>query len=162
MANVIQCRLKLYTTYFKETETNYLLYIQVLKVTKGSKYIGVTINNDLSWENHTRNITAKANLTIDFLRRNKHACPKEVKEVAYTTLMRLSIEYASAVWGLFNKNQISQLEYVQRRAARFVSNNFQVRKPGTVTSMISNLKWESLEQRRTKVRTVPMYKIIHN
>ena len=71
-------------------------------------------------------------------------------------------EYASAVWDLFNKNQISQLEYVQRRAARFVSNNFQVREPGTVTSMISNLKWESLEQRRTKVRTVPMYKIIHN
>jgi hypothetical protein len=73
---------------------------------------------------------------------------------SYTTLLRLSIEYASAVWDLFNKNQISQLEYVQRRAARFVSNNFQVREPGTVTSMISNLKWESLEQRRTKVRTV--------
>jgi len=129
----------LYTTYFKETETNYLLYIQVLEVTKDSKYIGVAISNDLSWENHTRNITAKANLTIDFLRRNKHACPKEVKAVAYTTLVRLSIEYASAVWDLFNKKQISQLESVQRRAARFASNNFKVREPGTVTSMISNL-----------------------
>ena len=94
----------LYTTYFKETEPNYLLYIQVLEVTKDSKYIGVTISNDLSWENHTRNITAKANLNIDFLRRNKHACPKEVKAVAYTTLVRLSIEYASTVWDLFNKN----------------------------------------------------------
>ena len=28
--------------------------------------------------------------------------------------------------------------------------------------MISNLKWESLEQRRAKARTVLMYKIIHN
>lgn len=90
----------------KPTEYNYLLYIQVLEVTKESKYLGVTISNDLSWENHTRNITAKANLSIDFLRRAKHACPKEVKAVAYTTLVRLSIEYASAVWDLFNKNQI--------------------------------------------------------
>jgi hypothetical protein len=28
--------------------------------------------------------------------------------------------------------------------------------------MISNLKWESLEQRCAKARTVLMYKIIHN
>jgi hypothetical protein len=28
--------------------------------------------------------------------------------------------------------------------------------------MISNLKWEFLEQRRAKVTTVPMYKIMHN
>ena len=80
----------LYTTYFKETEVIYLLYIQVFEVTKNSKYIGVAINNYLSWENHTRNIIANANLTINFLRRNKYACLKEVKAVAYT-LVRLSI-----------------------------------------------------------------------
>ena len=74
---------------FQRNEANYLLYIQVFEVTKDSKYIGVAISNDLSWENHTRNITANANLTIDFLRRNKHACPKEVKAVPYT-LVRLS------------------------------------------------------------------------
>jgi hypothetical protein len=42
------------------------------------------------------------------------------------------------------------------------TNNFQDREPGVVTSMISNLKWESLEQRCAKARTVLMYKIIHN
>jgi hypothetical protein len=35
-----------------------------------------------------RQITAKANHTIGFLRRSIHACPKEVKEAAYTTLVR--------------------------------------------------------------------------
>ena len=142
----------------KPTEYNYLLYNQMLEVTKDSKYLGVTISNDLIWTNHISNITAKANRTIGFVRRNIHACPKEVKEAAYTTLVRPSIEYASAV---FNKNQISQLDSVQRRAARFVSNNFQDREPGAVTSIISNLKWESLEQRRTKARSVLMYKIVH-
>ena len=70
----------------------------MLEVTKDSKYLGVTISNDLSWANHISNITAKANRTIGFLRRNIHACPKEVKE----TLVRPSIEYASAVWDPFN------------------------------------------------------------
>jgi hypothetical protein len=113
----------------KPTEYNYLLHNQVLEVAKDSKYLGVTISNDLSWANHISNITAKANRTIGFLRHNIHACPKEVKEAAYTTLVRPSIEYASAVWDPFNKNQISQLDSVQRRAARFVSNNFQDREP---------------------------------
>ena len=81
------------------------MHNQVLEVTKDSKYLGVTISNDLSWENHISNI--KANRTIGFLRRNIHACPKEVKEAAYITLVRPSIEYASAVWDPFNKNKIS-------------------------------------------------------
>ena len=76
----------------------------MLEVTKDSKYLGVSISNDLSWGNHTSNITAKANRTIGFLGRNIHACPKEVKETAYTTLVRPSIEYASALWDPFNKN----------------------------------------------------------
>ena len=74
-------------------------------------------------------------------------------------LERPSIEYASAVWDPFNKNQISQLDSVQLRAARFVSNNSQDREPRADTV---HLKWESLEQRHAKARTVLMYKIIHN
>ena len=146
----------------KPTEYNYLLHNQVREATKDSKYLGVTISNDLSWTNHISNITAKANRTIGFLRRNIHACPTEVKAAAYITLVRPSIEYASAIWDTFNKNKTSQLDSVQRRAARFVSNNFQDREPGAVTSIISHLKWESLEQRHAKARSVLMYKIIHN
>ena len=74
-------------------------------------------------------------------------------------LERPSIEYASAVWDPFNKNQISQLDSVQLRAARFVSNNSQDREPRADTV---HLKWESLEQRRAKARSVLMYKIVHN
>jgi hypothetical protein len=45
-------------------------------------------------------------------------CSKEVKRNAYTTLVRPSVEYASAVWDPYTRNQINQLEQVQRRAAR--------------------------------------------
>jgi hypothetical protein len=44
-------------------------------------------------------------------------------------------------------------DYVQWRAARLVSSNFQDREPGAVTSVIYNLKWGSLEQRRAKARS---------
>jgi hypothetical protein len=97
------------------------LHDQKLEVTKDSKYLGVTISTDLSWNSHINNIYAKANRTINFLRRNIHSCPKEVKRNAYTTLVRPSVEYASAVWDPYTRNQINQLEQVQPRAARFVN-----------------------------------------
>jgi hypothetical protein len=93
-----------------------------------------------------------SNRTIGFLRCNIHSCPKEVKAAAYTTLVRPSIEYASSVWDPYTQNNIHQLEAIQRRAARFVYNNFYDREPRVVTSMISRLQWESLEQRRAKAR----------
>ena len=112
---------KCFTLYIskkrKPTEYNYLLHNQMLEVTKDSKYLGVTISKDLSWANHISTITAKANRTIGFLRRNIHACPKEVKAAAYTTLVRPSIEYASDIWDPFNKNQISQLSKPRTRSS---------------------------------------------
>ena len=48
------------------------------------------------------------------------------------------------------------------KSSTICSNNFQYREPGVVTSMLSNLKWESFEGRSTRARTVLMYKIIHN
>ena len=75
-----------------------MLHDHKLEVTTDSKYLGVTISNDLSWGTHIRGISAQANRTIGFLRRDIHSCPKVVKAAAYTTLVRPSIEYASAVW----------------------------------------------------------------
>ena len=78
-------------------EFNYTLHNHILEVTKDSKYLRVTFSSDLSWTSHINNISAKANRTIGFLRRNIHSCSKEVKATAYTTLVRPSIEYASSV-----------------------------------------------------------------
>ena len=66
------------------------------------------------------------------------------------------------MWDPYTRNQINQLEQVQRRAARFVNNNFYNREPGAVTAMLSELSWETLEQRRAKTRAVLMYKIIND
>jgi hypothetical protein len=70
-----------------------------------------------------------------------------VQAAAYTTLVRLSIEYASTLWNPYTNNQTMQLDSIQRRAARFVNNNFYDRETGSVNAMISDLGCESLEQR---------------
>jgi hypothetical protein len=54
---------------------------------------------------------------------------------------------------------IGNLEKVQKRAARFVFNNYTDRTPGCVTKMVESLKWEKLEERRKSNRLCMLYKI---
>ena len=54
------------------------------------------------------------------------------------------------------------LEGVQRRATRYVKGNYYERTPGCVTSMLKELHWEPLEQRRLRSRLTMMYKISHD
>jgi hypothetical protein len=57
----------------------------------------VELGNDLNWNHHIDQITTKANVILAFLRRNLNKCSKEVKENAYTALIRPNLEYGSSV-----------------------------------------------------------------
>ena len=74
-------------------------------------------------------------------------CTEPVKSAAYTSMMRPTMEYASSVWDPTNRKKIGNLKKVQKRAARFVFNNYTDRTPGCVTKMVESLKWEKLEER---------------
>jgi hypothetical protein len=80
----------------KPVDYNHMLHDHQPEVTTESKYLGITIRNDLSWDTHIRSISAKANRTIGFLMRNINSCPKVMK--ACIALARPSIEYASTEW----------------------------------------------------------------
>ena len=50
---------------------------------------------------------------------------------------------------------------MQRRAARFVFNDYTTRTPGCVTSMMAELKWETLQERRSNLRLIMLYRIVN-
>ena len=109
---------------------------------------------------YLQDITSKANKTLGFIRRNLGKCPTDIKDRAYKSLVRPHLEYASAVWDPYRQHHIKQIEMVQRRAARFVSNNYN-REPGTVTNIMQSLGWPTLETRRKGARLILFYKILN-
>ena len=135
--------------------THYQLHGHILEVVEASKHLGVTITNDLSWDRHTDNVAAKGNRTLGFIRRNLRECTKQVRE----TIVRPTLEYAAMVWDPTTQTLIQTLENVQRRAARFVINDYTSRTQGCVTNMLTTLEWQTLEQRRRLSRLAMMYKI---
>jgi hypothetical protein len=58
------------------------------------------------------------------LRRNIKKAPQHTKAMAVNTLIRPKVEYNSAVWDPYTKENIDKIERVQRRAARYVYNNY--------------------------------------
>ena len=137
----------------------YLLHGHTLESVTSAKYLGVTINSDLKWNNHIGNITSKANRTLGFLKRNFKISSPKLKTQAYQTLVRPIVEYASPVWDPYNQNQIDKIEMVQRRAARYVCNRYH--NTSSVTEMLNHLQWRTLYFRRIDTRLCMLYKIIH-
>ena len=54
----------------------------------------------------------------------EYSCPQEVKEAAYKELVRPVLDYGSSVWDPPGVVLQEELESVQKRAARFVTGNY--------------------------------------
>ena len=108
------------------------------------------MSSDLKWNTHVRKTASKANQTLGVLRRNLKNCPREIKNMAYKSILRPKMEYAAPIWDPYTKDNIQLLEAVQRRAARFVCNKYS--RHESVTSMLQDLDWPLLEQRRAESR----------
>ncbi|VDI43501.1 Hypothetical predicted protein [Mytilus galloprovincialis] len=83
----------------------------------------------------SRNTEINENSTAD--------CNKTVRETAYRSMVRPSLEYASAVCTKWKA---------------YVCNDYRGKTPGCVTNMIQLLKWELLQDRRKDHRLLIVYK----
>ena len=106
-------------------------------------------------------IKCKKYAILDRVNRNQKGCPKKLRNTAYISLIRSALEYIAALFDTHTKSNKDKIEKLQRRAARFVSNNF--RRKASVSEMLHNLGWQSLDGRRHDQRVYSsfFYKIIN-
>lgn len=124
---------------------------------ESTPYLGVELQNTLSWNKHTRNTASKAQKVLGVIRRNMWSCSEKVKSTAYTHLVRPKLEYGCAAWDPHNECNIKALDRVQRQAARFCKRNY-IREDGVVTKLLE-LQWEDLALRRQQQRLSVLYKM---
>ena len=137
----------------------YTMLDEQLEEVTTTQYLGVHLQNNLKWDHQTHYAAGKATQVLNFLMRNFSNCTMTVKEKLYKALVRPHLQYASAAWNPGTKKNKDTLEGVQRRAARFVKSDFL--KTSSVTTMMEELGWETLEQMRIKTRVSTLHKIMY-
>ena len=127
----------------------------LLKDTDSTSYLGVELSADMKCNSHVKKVTAKGNTMLGILCRNLKNCPKTLKDLEYKSILKPKLEYACSIWDTYTDINIKTLEGVQRRSARFVCNKFSYHE--SVTSMLKELAWPSLQQRRAEIKngTIP-------
>ena len=98
--------------------------------------------------------------TLNFVKRNLCKCNRDTKCMAYTSLVRPALEYASSVWDPYLNKTILAIEMIQRRAARWVKSDYLW--TSSVTAMLCDLNLPTLQRRREVSRLKTFYNAIYN
>ena len=157
--NAKKCNTMRVTSSPKPISFDYSIHNTVLENVPHTKYLGVTIQSNLKWDVHCKQVAAKATNTLNVLKRNLKST-KEVRERAYKSLVRPQVEYAASVWSPWLARDKARIERVQHRAARYVYNTYS--RYSSVTAMLQSLDWETLESRRFNMRLCIIYKAYYN
>ena len=101
--NPPKCQVLHVTGSKKTVKIDYILNGQVLETVPCARYLGIDISSGLTWNSHVGRVTAKANRTLGFIRRNvKNKMPK-VCDAVYNSLVKPQLVYASSVWDLYTR-----------------------------------------------------------
>ena len=157
--NPSKCQVLHITRNRKPIQFKYNLHGQTLTPVNDAKYLGVDISHDLRWNTHISRITTNANRTLGFIKRNIKTKHENIKTLAYKTLVRPQLEYASCAWSPHTQVNKHKLEMVQRRAIRWVKNDYS--RHSSVTQMQNTLNWRTLENRRRDSNLIMFFKIYH-
>lgn len=105
---------------------NYCIQNSPLQVVHEFKYLGVIISSNLSGNSHISWTAQKASAKLWSLKRRlKHSTPA-TKLAIYTTVIRPVLENADVVWDPATKLNIDRLEGVQKKALRFIYNEYRI------------------------------------
>ena len=94
-----------------------------LEIIQKTKYLGVQIDNSLNWKEHIKTVSTKVSRAIGFLKHAKTFLPKETLKTLYTAIVEPHLRYCCSVWGCAGSTELNQLQKLQNRAARIITNS---------------------------------------
>jgi hypothetical protein len=157
--NPAKCNTMRLTRKRNPEPTHYTMMGVNLEESDSTKYLGIKLQREMRWNQQTEYSTSKATRVLNFIRRNFYHCDLTIKDKLYNTLVRPHLDYASAAWDPHTQKNINSLERVQKRAARFITNNYSW--DSSIILIMQELGWVPLQTRRKCHRLTSLYKMIN-
>ena len=114
-----------------------------LEVVQMTKYLGVQIDCCLNWKEQIKAVSTKVSRAIGFLRHTKSFLPPTSLKTLYTGIVEPHFRYCCSVWGCTGSTDITQLQKLQSRASRIITNS-SFDTPSR--PLIAELGWQTIEE----------------
>ena len=88
--------------------------MMIRRVTK-VKYLGLVVDENLSWDEHVEYISKKISRNIGIIKRMRSILPHESLITSYMTLVEPHFKYCDTVWGQCNETLKDKLQTLQLR-----------------------------------------------
>ena len=124
------------------------------------KYLGVKINETLTWSDHVESIRKRVAQRLGPLQRIKHLLPQYSREPLVKSLIIPLLDYADIVWGdKNNKTLMDNLQVLHNKAAKFVLN---LPNRESSTKALTHRSWKPLSVRRKIHRCTCVFRAIQS
>ena len=121
------------------------------------KYLGINIDNKLTFDAHIKDICRKASNNLHMLMRSLKRAKTRTRITAYKSICRPILEYATIVWSPHKQKMIKLLEAVNRKAFRWC---FKKRKYDFISQLMAEAEWHTLKSRRETTDMKMYHKIM--
>jgi len=140
------------------TSGSYHLNGSEIDTVTSHKDLGILFDKHLKFQNHTTEVSAKANRVLGMIKRSFEHLDTFMISRLFTTLIRPILEYSNSVWGPYFVLDQCKVEKVQRRAMKMIVPLQDM----TYEERLSIFQLPSLSHRRLRGNLIMLYKILNN
>ena len=130
-----------------------------LERVKECKYLGVLLDETLSWKPQINQVRNKALRNIHLLKLTRSYVDNRTALLLYKTLVQPHFDYCSITWMNGNLSDLQRLQTLQNRALRIVLG---VEARYNRETLYRSLNMDRLNERWKKQSLILIYKAIHN
>ena len=129
-----------------------------LEVVKKTKYLGLQIDCSLDWKEQIKTVSAKFSRAAEFLEHGKSFLLKETLQALCTGIVEPHFRYCFSVWGCAGSSEINQLQKLQKRAAKIITNSSF---DAPSRPLIGELGWKTIDQLITSESKTMVFKSLN-
>ena len=132
------------------------LYGKTLQRVAKFSYLGVVLDENLSWKDHVEYVNSKVSSRLGLLTRTRSCLTLEASKQVYTSLLQPLFDYADVAWGEISEGCCKELHRLQNRAARIILQK------NTSNDTFCALNWLSLASRSKMHKCILVFKYLNN
>ena len=123
------------------------------------KFVGLYLDEFLTWEHHIRHVESKISSATFALNRIKKILPADIRKLVYNSLVKSHLEYGIIMYGATRQSKLKRLKSLQKRAVRSISNKTMFTHTDPLFANLELLKLEDMFKLQSGIF---MFKFMNN